>query len=399
MRWVVRILGGLVVLLVVAFVGGVLYLRHAVDARSAERRQAMETAFAAYGAKALEDHQWLAGVDFFQPGAGADAGPFLNPRLPWDGPERLKSKWEQSRPKDVASLQLDKAVADELRKQKSWLDAPSAVWEKLDFAWMGQLSGYGYWELQTGSPWSLGETFDWLEAPLPGFQLLITWSKLRLLKGLADGQPAAASAEVRQLAKLSFTTEILLGEMIALAILQAEDEAHARAVAKGLPVEGWTSFDAPTRKRMKRALWSLQAYTSLDTPAAHEKDFDSVKVGRCAALHEASFFALAMRPLLKQTRPADFERVGRYIEAAQECRLLWLRKEWPTPDVPERDPLGPKACQVASDLNGNGLVECRLSQLLGFVPGGRRYVGEMLLSVASPEWFKFYKEAATPPAP
>lgn len=386
MRKAVRFLLVLLVVLALAVLGGVLYLRHRVDQSAAARRAAMEKGFATWHAEVVKDHQWLAGLDFFKPAAGPDAGAFLNPRLPWNGPDRVLAKWNASLPKDASSLALPQAASDGLRKG-DWLEADRALWEKLDFAWMGQLSAYGFWDVEQASPWSVGEPFERFEAPMPQLMNLLSWSKLRLAKGLSDGAPAQAGAEVRALARLCFSTEMLLGEMIAVAMLGLEDEARVRAAAKGLPVDGWTTLDEPSRKRIKRALWALPAYVSLDTPEAHAKDIDTLVIGRCAALNEATVFAIGLRPLLLDSRRADFERVGRNLEIAKECRLTTLRTAWAAPDDPARDPLlGDKACLMG----GSPSVECRFSQLLNWLPGGRRFTGEVMLSVASPEWFGHY---------
>ena len=386
MRKVLRVLLVLVVLFGLLVLGGVLFLRHRVDQEADARRATMEKGFATWHAEVLKDHQWLAGLDFFRPVSGPDAGPFLNPRIPWSGPERVLAKWTASLPKDTPSLKLDPAATDGLRKG-DWLEADPALYEKLDFGWMGLLAGYGFWDVEKASPWTVGEPFERIEAPLPTVMHLLSWAKLRLAKGMKEGQPAQSGAEVRALARLCFSTEMLLGEMVAVAMLGLEDEARARAAAKGLPVDRWTTLDEPSRKRIKRALWVIPAYVALDTPEAHGRDVEAIKVGRCAALNESTLFALALRPLLRDSRTADFERVGRNLELAKECRLSSLRAAWAAPDDPARDPLlGEKACLMG----GAPSADCRLTRMVHWLPGARRFTGEVMLSVASPEWFGQY---------
>src|SRR5439155_15670570 len=95
----------------------------------------------------------------------------------------------------------------------------------LDFGWMKQLSKFGYWNLYTDSPLARLSRPRFLAMPAPSFLDLIGWAKLRLLRAARDGDWAQASAEVRQLAWLAFSTEVSSGGWIGFAILKTERTA------------------------------------------------------------------------------------------------------------------------------------------------------------------------------
>jgi hypothetical protein len=56
------------------------------------------------------------------------------------------------------------------------------------------------------------------------------WVKLRLLRGSLDGDTASASAEVRHLASVPFSTSTLMGVALSLSLLKMEARFAAALV-------------------------------------------------------------------------------------------------------------------------------------------------------------------------
>ncbi len=392
MRWAVRLVVGLFVLFVVAVGGAALYLDHAISKASRERVAKLEVGLVRHRTQILEDLAWAATLEVFAPAPGGDAGTLLNPRLRWTGHPEAIRVWEATLDARRPKLQLD-ARAAEAVSGADWLEAEPEVWEGLDFAWMERLPEFGHWDLEKNSPWSAGVAFERFEAPLPEFVSLPRWAKLRLAKGLRDGSPEQAAREVRALARLTQSTETLIGGAVALALLGLEDDTRARALKDGRSVDGWQTLDKPARERLKRALWAVNAFASLDTPTAFAADFESLRFGRCAALNEAAFVALSVRPLVRDAHRAGYERLGRNLEGARECRLTSLRAAWAAEDKASDFLGGGRVCALGTDASGT----CGFIDRLGWLPGFRRFGAEVLLNVAAPDWLNRYDAPPSTP--
>jgi hypothetical protein len=250
---------------------------------------------------------------------------------------------------------------------------------------MPELASYDFWDLEHDSPIAGLEPRDFILAPLPRFPDLIAWSRLRLMKGLHDGDAPAAGREVEELARLTFSTETLLGAMIGIALLRSEDEARAQCGghdgrAKGAP-SCPHSLDETARDRVRRALWAAPAFVQLEAPESAAAQFDQLLVGRCAALSEIGHFALAMRPLLAPSREPAYARLGRQIESASECRLASLRRGWASPDP---SGIGKSICGISGG-------DCVMLERIAWFPGMKPLLGELFIGLAEPNWFRWYE--------
>ena len=88
---------------------------------------------------------------------------------------------------------------------------------------------------------------------MPSFPHLVGWAKLRMLKGLRDGNPAAAGAELRELARLLLSTETVLGAVVSGPVLRAERRAYEHALAAGMAVGEWAPLAAADTDALTRA--------------------------------------------------------------------------------------------------------------------------------------------------
>ncbi len=143
---------------------------------------------------------------FTEPPRTRDAALFMAGRTDWEGGV-------------VGLLHLPASLTERMSNPPgAWRTMGSESYAGLDFVWMHELLAFDYWSLLATGPLRDHPDVPFFEAPLPNYVTLQTWSKLRLLKGLREGDLAAASLEVRHLADLIASSGTLLGEMIRVAI-------------------------------------------------------------------------------------------------------------------------------------------------------------------------------------
>jgi len=119
-----------------------------------------------------------------------------------------------------------------------FLHAAELSFDDVDTAWMASLPTFTHWDLEAGPRGALPD------APLVGLEdrpevmRFLDDGRVRLAQGLANGDVATASAEVRALARLLFSTENMLDALIAVKLLEADDEVRGIAAEIGAPVPG-----------------------------------------------------------------------------------------------------------------------------------------------------------------
>ena len=227
----------------------------------------------------------------------------MNPRVPWSGaPEGATP--ELALPGDLAER-----VGQWGDQWTARADEPAL--DKLDFGWMARLDGYGHWNLIPGGPLEHLAHPNALSMPLPDPRALLTWAKLRLLVSKRRGDGALASREVRHLAWLCHSTEVLVLSIVAQALLRFDRRAQ-------LALQGpWTPYDEAWLERAKAVLWAAPGYAS---PLLRDDLFErarSVRAGRCAALGEAATAALLRRKAGIPLPPG----LEREFAAPAPCRL------------------------------------------------------------------------------
>lgn len=302
MKWVAVVFLSLAAVAIAAIV----YLAHVVHSNS---EQANDVAFAklrAHEAEFFDDQKVVGALDVVKPRPGGnDAGAYLNPRLSW-GDEK-------------------KPLPD-----------------------LSHLAQYDFWDLETDGPIAATPPRDWILAPMPSYGPLLQWAK----------EPGRPPSEIRELARLLYSNETLLGEMVAGAMLRAAKE--------------------PAADRLRRTVQAALAFAAIEAPDDVAARFSEIAVGRCAALNEVGHFALAMRPLLRRSREAAYVRFGNQLDSARECRLRSLRKAWREPDPPG---LGNSVCREGG---------CRIAEGLLWLPFVGSLYGEILEGLARPDWLRGY---------
>jgi hypothetical protein len=124
------------------------------------------------------------------------------------------------------------------RADDFFLLAAEQSFDDVDTGWMASLPTYTHWDLEDGPRGALPD------APLitltdgPKIIRFLDDGRVRLAQGLANGDVARASEEVRALARLLYSTEDVLGAMIAVKLLEADDEVRGIAADTEAPVPG-----------------------------------------------------------------------------------------------------------------------------------------------------------------
>jgi hypothetical protein len=156
-----------------------------------------------------------------------DAAYFMEPLVTWE-----------THPPSEGTLQLPQPLADKIRAaHDDWATALSATdTVGLDFTWMTQLMSYDYWSLATvGAVADQATTVDPFWAPIPDYQTLVLYGKLRYVRALARGDVARALTEVQHLADLIHTSGLLIGDIHAAKLLSLGQQFEAAAQQRGYP--------------------------------------------------------------------------------------------------------------------------------------------------------------------
>ena len=113
----------------------------------------------------------------------------------------------------------------------------------LDFGWMKQLSAYDHWSLLAAGRLKDFAPTDFFTTPIPNYVSLMQWAKLRFALARRRGDHANASVEVRHLADLIRSQNLLISEAVAVAMYKIDGSARGGAVAAGGDVSGWPTVD------------------------------------------------------------------------------------------------------------------------------------------------------------
>jgi hypothetical protein len=311
----------------------------------------------------------------FQPRDGGDAAPVVFAHVRWE----------------KGLTRVPPPVPDELREKMWSYDGgwPEHV-EELDLAsadtsWLSGLSGAGYLDIEGQGSALQHAPFDPLLESLPNFIDLQNVAKVHLAKGLKAGDARPAARDIRELARLCLTTEILVGDMIGVALLGIESKVRDEAVRRGQDVSGWTAYSQEERMALRRVLWTSAApytMTATGSLAAWEP-----AVGRCTGLRESGGMAHYMRSFGEDVFAERYAVIGSAIEQSP-CRLRRLREAWRTNDPSGRLPNdGSALCQA-----GEPRDSCGYPAIVVHMPGMRSFMAVTLATVAAPEWFRQYEK-------
>jgi hypothetical protein len=376
----ILISGGSTALVVVVGVAiATVYTARTTSERSRTRHHA---ALAKYHQEFLEDQRIAASLPVFAPRPGArDAGPLIGPRVSWAGagPEALL-RYRDSLPADERDRAPDPALGRKLGAD--WLHADPSLWSGLDFGWMSRLADLDYWDLDRNSPEPSSPGVAYRATP--GAEV-VSWAELRLAKGVRDGAPDAAFREVEELARLCATSEEGSTISMGFTLLALVEDARGRTASGGHAGAAAVRAAPDALRRAHRALWGALAHAELRTPDTYDADWDRISVGRCAALAHGLASAVTVRPVLADSHRAEYERLGRRLAAAPECRLRRLRRLW-------SDPASTSAVAARDERSWP-------VRLVRWVPGTQRLFGEMTVAVSEQDWFTQYEAPRAEPSP
>ncbi|MBL8924257.1 MAG: hypothetical protein JNJ54_35740 [Myxococcaceae bacterium] len=235
----------------------------------------------------------------YQPASRAkDAAVFMDGRADWEGGR-------------TGLLHLPDTVTARLKDPaESWRRAGPELYAGLDFAWLEALRGFDHWSLATQGPLRDQRPTSMFESPLPEYGTLVSWAKLRLLKGAHEGALPVAADEVLHLADLCASGGALLGELLRGSFHALVRRSFEEA---GQPVPDGVFTDADRRQVRAAGLAGVR----LLYPGVPE-DVRSKALGcipmRCAALNEAIGFSAG----LVQLRPASADDV-KWLARQQPC--------------------------------------------------------------------------------
>lgn len=316
----------------------------------------------------------------FAPHDGGDAAPLLLAHLRWDA--------------DASGLKAGPVPPELVSMMKAWgADWPEHVDEAreagfgdVDFAWMGELRQYSFWDWESpGGPLDKRTPIDLYADPMPSSADALDVSRARLLKGLVRGETAQAAAEVHELARLWLHTESLIGDMIGTALLGLEERAYRAALARREDVGAWRPVTEPERKALQRLLWASKAPRSLlATGALAEANL--APGDDCSALREGLLAAHFVRQLAEPLDPPHFARLDTAL-AKSNCRLRRVRLAIERHE--SQLPLDPSA--MCHPYLGTDAPLCSAPRWLVHLPFVRTVLATQFVTTGATDWFKQYR--------
>lgn len=356
------VLAGLVVPLVL-----VTMLRNEQLETFEKHRANLEAKQRLVGARVMADHRRWVNDPLFARRDGGDAAPLLNETIGW----AITQAKRGLNPAVEAALKDAGAEWPQLQLDVSGID----------LSWMKELHTYGYWDLESEGPLR-DAPFDGLKDETPSGMALQNTAKVRLLQGIASGQVDEARAEVRELARLSFSAETLITDMLGVALLTVEH----RGTDAG--------FSQAEIDSLRSALWAAEHSTALSSPVA-PLDADFPLIGKCSALHEATM-AIMLRPWVHDTVPERYAAIDTLLAKSPECRLRRFRRAWASDAGEGELPVDEQAlCTMSA---GTASSRCDVPSVVLKIPGVRRAMGATMLTISTTDWLVRYQlDGGTPP--
>ena len=327
----------------------------------------------AFAVQVMADQLRWQNHPLFVPRDGGDAAAVMFRRVGFDG----RGRAPEGLPDELVAALKD-AGAD-------WPGAPIDV-SGVDLSWMSELPSFATWDIEGPGTPLFDARFDGLNEPLPRHIDLAHLAKVRLKQGLVARQMRPALTDVRELARLSLASEMLIGDMMAVGLLGIEQRGADEAVKQGLDLEGWHVVTEDERQSLKRALWVATHSTSLIAPIK-PLDAQFPLVGRCSAQRELAL-ALYVRPFASSVLKEKYESFDRQL-AASPCRVRRLRKAWATTGEGELPLSGKAFCEST----GAPASSCDVPDFVTRLPLVRPAVGSVLAATASIDPFRLYKDA------
>jgi len=342
------------------------------------------------------DLEALATHAFFHREANtADAGAFLNERLPWSTGVAPHSK---DYPGDgtFALVDAQETLARLFPRNRPLTDAEAATLAALDFGWMSEIRRFGEWSLSTDYPVA-GKPPRWFhQDAVPRAKVLQSWAKLRLLHGRHTKTVTAASEDVAHLAWLLLRTESHLLGIVGTAILTD----LARADVGDQRTHSWARFTKDDAKRLSRVALAGPSFfyptIDVDTQRAlvvQGRTAEGLwRVWGCPALVEAWMFTTELGPLLKTRVPQHYAFIDEVVTSEQICRLKRLKL---SRQYLEDGHAGDILASIGNDADAGDSGDTPSFSWLAFarfVPMVREMTGGVLFAIGVPSFIQMYAE-------
>jgi hypothetical protein len=283
------------------------------------------------------------------------------------------------------------------------------VVQSIDVAWMEQLPEYDHWNLTTAetlrphmeeisSKGSIERIGILASLPLPDYMELRGFALVYLAQKIRQGRPLEGFKIYRKVAELSHTSSTLIGNMVAVAMLNTE-----REVASQVKAAGWTPVSKEVTAAYKRASWGMIGLAQLpwyEEVAPEVAAAFNPRLGACASVSELStigFLNMAdffePRVLFESDYSANYARVREFASKMNEsCGLK-------TYDVLlSRSPAGANPLLVPSSQSVFRMASENAPQVAGSelnpvrIPYVRRVMGMVIVGIATPSWFGQYEK-------
>jgi hypothetical protein len=250
------------------------------------------------------------------PPRNRDAAVYMAGRADWEGGK-------------IGMLHLPASITQRMSNPpNAWRKAGPELYAGLDFSWMTEVMQFDHWSLYGAGPLRDEKETNFYEANIPNYISLQHWAKLRLLKGVHEGNLAQASVEVRHLAGLIASSGTLIGEMIRIAIYGIERKTW-EDLGQPMP-EALPSADEAWRLRHSAFAGMYLLYPGVPR-AVKEKALKCIPM-RCAALVEAIGAAASMKQIvpgmqqeidwLRAQSPCDAETATRAANSPPATREI-----------------------------------------------------------------------------
>lgn len=337
---------------------------------------------------------------------GKNFGLFANHRISWE-----TAPAGQYPPTAPDSIDPPRDMLERIQSANvdGWLDLvhQPSLYTKIPTKWMRDLETYDYWEVFHSSPVER----ELLTSPVQGFSIsipnygrLVAMAKIRYLQGIRSRQVLPALREVRNLARLISTNEIIVGNLVAFSMLSTERTVYDYAVSNGLLApDAWRPFSKAGDTRTKLALYaSVDLFDVLrERPSRWDRLLSTRPPGLCAALTEALIRSGISRSLIQGSWPfeKDYSSTTARIESilatqSHGCRLLAGRAAW-TRYSREIDPSS-FVMGYLEDLPWG----YRFLVVASRLPYVRRLAAEAVNGVVTPNVLRYWKnEFASPSSP
>lgn len=221
---------------------------------------------------------------FLPPPGTRDAAVFLAIRVDWGDNDRR------------GLLHLPDTLTARMNSPPlNWLNFTEGDYAGLDFQWLAQLLDYDIWSITGDGPVKDQDQATTV-AISPNWSMLQQWAKLRLVKGLREGDLDQATTEVNHLAMLCASTGILIGMQFSSSMYGIERKVWLAAGRQ--PPDSIPSADEVTTFRRVSMAGVSFLYPGV-SPAVRARALEC-GLSRCASLTEAIGFSAAMRATLPE---------------------------------------------------------------------------------------------------